>query len=167
MVISFKGKKQTRPQTCRFAPRQKPCDIDFVPSILTACVKKAAILKRMNACKLLNWENRSKWRVETMQWRGFFAGCTFWNCGAVLITSASFGSLETVMLLWFAITSQDISWLLPIIIEQSAFSDRSLQQPFIDLSTRSYFKCSKQQYRNPWVLYYTWHHKLPAATLFQ
>ena len=37
------------------------------------------------------------------------------------------------MLLWFAITSQDISWLLPIIIEQSAFSDRSLQQPFIVL----------------------------------
>ena len=37
------------------------------------------------------------------------------------------------MLLWFAITSQDISWLLPIIIEQSAFSDRSLQQRFIVL----------------------------------
>ena len=49
MVISFKGEKQTRPQTCRFAPRQKPCDIDFAPSILTACVKMAAILKR-NEC---------------------------------------------------------------------------------------------------------------------
>ena len=47
--------------------------------------------------------------------------------------SASFGSLETVILSWLAITSQDISWLLPIIIEQSAFSDRSLQQPFIVL----------------------------------
>lgn len=133
MVISFKGEKQTRPQTCRFAPRQTPCDIDFAPSILPACVKMAAILKRMNVCKPLNWENRSKWRVETMQWRGFLGGCAFWNCGMVLITSASFGSSETVMLLWFAITSQDISWLLPIIIEQSAFSDRSLQQPFIVL----------------------------------
>ena len=36
------------------------------------------------------------------------------------------------MLLCFAIASQNISWLLPIIIEQSAFSDRSLQ-PFIVL----------------------------------
>lgn len=63
----------------------------------------------------------------------FFFGCPFWNCGTVLIMSASFRSLETVILSWFAITSQDISWLLPIIIEQSAFSDRSLQQPFIVL----------------------------------
>ena len=37
------------------------------------------------------------------------------------------------MLLWFAITSQDISWLLPIIIEQSAFSHRFHYQPFIVL----------------------------------
>lgn len=45
---------------------------------------------------------------------------------------------DCYMLLCFAIASHDISWLLPIIIEQSAFSDRSLQ-PFYR-STKLYFK---------------------------
>ena len=84
----------------------------------------------------------------------------------VLITSASFGSSETVTLLWFAITSQDISWLLPIIIEQSAFSDRSLQQPFILLLNHT-LNAQNNNSVIPGSYITNENHKLPAATLFQ